>query len=309
MNFFRFFRTDRCLTAVFLLLLLGVGCTPEESSQKQDHSGQSSIEQTGEPAYQVPPVYSGEFPAWDSLRSMLLPGWGKTLFWENKQEECAYYETRFFNGQKLQWESISRLKRETFPAPVGSPQEELWCYQMVPSDSSWPVLQGWFGVNPFPKPRSWSRYYKGVGSELFGNPATLMPYGVRLWKPLMGQLAIPQEEQPIGEGILMADQLPFMLRTLAFNPGNRIQLKIYPHPRRAMTGLANPLTLTLTVEGSETIQFLGEDFNTWKVTLRAGGSLVESYWFNRQYPNVMVRWENMAGESRMLKYVRYEDSM
>lgn len=259
----------------------------------------------------IPSAFSGAFSAWDSLKPRLMPAWGISPFWQDNLEECVYYETRMDYREKNQFESVTYLSRAVLPARPGVPSEPAWFFQCLPGDSLWPKQEGWFSAKPFPQPRSWSRVYETQGAERFGNPETGAPYSVRTWTPvpknksLTAKGSLPEAELEMAQGVLLADQLPFLLRNLAFTPGKSLTCGVYPIPRRGMPALSPPLQFTIKVEKPETLVFLEEEYQTWLVTLNAGDQVVEKYWFNRNYPNVMVRWENMIGESKMLKYVRY----
>lgn len=285
-----------------VLFLPDLGC---QRGDAPDDNPTSAAQEAQPDGQQPVAVYTGEFPAWDSLRSMLMPGWGLSNYWDNKKEICAYYETRIENGEKKQWESHSELYRESFSNGPGTAAELLWRYRWKAGDPEWPELSGWFSVNPYPKPRSWQRQYPSGAAERFGDPGRSLPYGIRSY---LSEEGIPTD-LPLGQGLLSADQLPFLLRSLVFLPENSGNVLIYPTPRRAMPELANPLNFDLVVTGTESLSFLDQTYETYRVVLRVGEREVERYWFERSYPNVMVRWENMTGESRMLKSVRYETAV
>jgi hypothetical protein len=155
------------------------------------------------------------------------------------------------------------------------------------------------------------RAYRRQGEERFGHPQTGTSYAIRTWQAASSAAgakstaSAQRTEEQLGEGLLLADQLPFLLRNLAFTPGNKTSCVIYPLPRRGLSKLPEPLTFELRVDKSETVVFQEEEYPCWLVTLNAGETTVEKFWFNRSYPNVLVRWENMIGETKMLKYVRY----
>jgi len=243
-----------------------------------------------------------------------MPAWSLSPFWQDNLEECAYYETRIEEDEtKNQFESKSFLKRASLPVQAGVPAEQAWFFRYEPGDSVWPQQEGWFSATPFPQPRSWLRFYPMHGQERFGDPKTGASYAVRTWLPETGRsgtaAASAAAEEPLGVGLLLADQLPFLLRNLAFTPGKRTTCVVYPLPRRGLSKLSQPLQFELHIEKPETVVFQGEEYPCWLVTLNAGETTVEKFWFNRSYPNVMVRWENMIGETKMLKYVRYTQAM
>jgi len=282
------------------------GCSSEPSSEKDPKDAMTSA---------IPGAYTGAFSAWDSLEPRLMPAWGISSFWEDNLEECVYYEARMDQREKSQFESVIYLKREALAAMAGAPSQRAWHFRCEPGDSLWPKQEGWFSVQPFPQPRAWSRVYEEQGAERFGNPETGAPYSARTWTPAQGDKAsagqggLAQTDLELAQGILLADQLPFLLRNLAFTPGKSLTCLVYPLPRRGMVNLSAPLKFTIKVEKPETVAFQGEEFPCWLVTLNAADQVVEKFWFNRNYPNVMVRWENMIGESKMLKYVRYSSGI
>ncbi len=244
------------------------------------------------------------FPAWDSLQRMLMPHWGKSAFWNNKSEECAYYESRFNGEEMVQFESISTVRKVNLSPPGSDVPSWVWFYRLSPADSTWPVQEGRFEAGTYLKPTYWSRDYRRVGVEQYGQAASSSAYALRT---IRGPEIDGADSSARSESAIMADQLHFLLRSLSFTEGRSVSLPIYPHTRRLQATMPPALTLSIVVEEPQNITFLEEDYSTWLITLRLGQQVIERYWFARSYPNTLIRWESMSGEKRMLKYVRYID--
>jgi hypothetical protein len=278
-----------------LLISLGmaalVSCQPSGGRDGESSGSETPQTSTGAPGH----------AAWDSLSAGLLDAWGLSAFWQKNTEECGYYETREIDGQQQTWTSVATLERAMLPAAPGAPSAIAWHYRYQPDRAAWSAQEGWFAAKPHAQPLSWTRSYPDSGLERFGDVEKGSPYAQRSFSlpdGRSGSEMLPQE-------ILMADQLPFLLRSLVFSEGMTRRFALHPLSRMPVDYLPKALVLDLRVEGSEPVTFQDQEYPCWLVVLRAGQQTVERYWFDRRYPHVLVRWENVAGESRQLRYVRH----
>jgi hypothetical protein len=239
--------------------------------------------------------------AWESLSEGLLEAWGLSAFWQKNTEECGYLETRQIDGASQTWSSVATLERTLLPTAPGAPKEMAWHYRYRPERAAWPVQEGWFAAKPHGKPLSWTRSYPDSGTEHFGHLQSGLAYSQRSYSLPDGR----SEQQALEQEVLLADQLPFLLRSLVFSEGKTWSFALHPLSRKAVAYLPKALPMNLTVDGSEKIVFQDQEYPCWLLVLSAGQQTVEKYWFDRRYPHVLVRWENVAGESRQLHYVRH----
>jgi len=98
---------------------------------------------------------------------------------------------------------------------------------------------------------------------------------------------------PLGPDDLLEDQVPITLRSLRFREGLRHPIRIVDS---FVANRATPPKFTdaeILVQASETIHLI----DCWKVQLQRPGNQ-QSYWFEKAYPNILVK--SVSGDGREL---------
>jgi hypothetical protein len=101
-------------------------------------------------------------------------------------------------------------------------------------------------------------------------------------------------EKPLNSGFLVEDQLPVALRSVRFQEGLTWKMSLYPSLMSSHAVVANPETVTATVEAVE-----GESL--WKVEVQWENARLNHYYFQQAYPNLMVAMDTWDGRILTLK--------
>lgn len=105
----------------------------------------------------------------------------------------------------------------------------------------------------------------------------------------------------MGPGDLYEDQLPVVLRGLAFAPGLEVRRRIVPSLiSNALRGSLAPLAATIRVEGEETVDTPAGAIAAWRVRVEQG-TLAQTWWFEKAAPHILVKMESSDGRAWTLK--------
>ncbi len=108
-----------------------------------------------------------------------------------------------------------------------------------------------------------------------------------------GDGSVPLE---LKTGDLLEDQLPLSLRSLPFKTGLQLKLRIL---ESLISNRVGPLRVApgeISVVNQEEVNGL----TCWRVTVSREG-LTQTYWFSRDYPNIMTKWTSSDGREFLLK--------
>jgi len=97
-------------------------------------------------------------------------------------------------------------------------------------------------------------------------------------------------------GDLFEDQLPLALRSLPFRTGYQFQTRVADSLISNRATVPRMATASISVRGEENVAGL----KTWQVEVRRE-SLVQTYWFEQKYPNLMVKVVSSDGRNLILK--------
>ena len=242
---------------------------------------------------------------------LFLSEWGLNPLWDDGQAEVAKYNAlRMIYGTSRSHETTLITVKEDFnpklyvkaddplhqqPHPVvfklnvaASIPTENYTYHFLTSifvsreDPSKLIKlttgsQEWCG-NTFKEVQNWGRipillfhsYFDGEGD---------------------GSLTLP-----LGPGDLLEDQIPVTLRSLSFRAGLRNNLRIVDSLVSTRVSLPKFIDAEITVEGSESINSI----DCWKVQIQRKG-IQQSYWFEKKYPNILVKSVSSDGRELTLK--------
>lgn len=100
------------------------------------------------------------------------------------------------------------------------------------------------------------------------------------------------------------DQLGYSLRALEFRPGLEFTLPVYPSIISNVVDVEQePVRAVITVAEQEPVQVMEEAVPAWPVNVELGNGLNRTYWFGAEYPNILLRMEDNAGNSLLLKRI------
>lgn len=112
-----------------------------------------------------------------------------------------------------------------------------------------------------------------------------------------GDGAYPLDLKP---GDLLEDQLPVSLRSLPFKPGLTFTTRLIESQITNRASVPKLLDATVTVIGQEAVETRMGTITSWNVEVKAG-SLVQHYWFEQAYPNILTRFTASDGRQLVLK--------
>lgn len=96
-------------------------------------------------------------------------------------------------------------------------------------------------------------------------------------------------------------ELAMLLRASAFNPGKNYSLPVYDPSRFGQEGWTS---VEVLVKGPEPISFQGATYQCWALQLDYADGQKDWLWYERDYPNRLVRRVTSAQETHMLKAFR-----
>lgn len=107
---------------------------------------------------------------------------------------------------------------------------------------------------------------------------------------------------PLGlrDGDLLEDQLPVSLRSLPFKPGLTFTTHLLESQITNRASAPKVLDATITVVGQEPAETGMGMIPSWNVEVKAG-QLVQHYWFEQAYPNILTRFTSSDGRQLVLK--------
>ncbi|MBI4467052.1 MAG: hypothetical protein HY656_06470 [Acidobacteria bacterium] len=102
-------------------------------------------------------------------------------------------------------------------------------------------------------------------------------------------------------GDLLEDQLPLALRSLRFQPGLRLERRVFPslisnNLRRPF----EPLNAAIEVVGEEAVSTPAGRLPAWKITVQLG-ELQQTWWFEKAAPHALLKMESSDGRAWQLK--------
>lgn len=101
---------------------------------------------------------------------------------------------------------------------------------------------------------------------------------------------------PLGPDDLLEDQVPITVRSLRFREGLRHPIRLV---NSFVTNRATPpkfIDAEIHVQGSETVNLI----DCWKVEIQGPGNQ-QAYWFEKAYPNILVKSVSADGRDLALK--------
>ena len=102
-------------------------------------------------------------------------------------------------------------------------------------------------------------------------------------------------------GDLVEDQLPLALRSLKFEPGLRLPVRILPSlMANRLRETSELVPANLTVDGEEEVETGLGTHTAWKVSLEMG-EIVQTWWFEKAVPHILLKMESSDGRAWTLK--------
>ena len=102
-------------------------------------------------------------------------------------------------------------------------------------------------------------------------------------------------------GDLVEDQLPLALRSLKFEPGLRLPVRILPSlMANRLRETSKLVPANLTVDGEEEVETGLGTHTGWKVSLEMG-EIVQTWWFEKAAPHILLKMESSDGRAWTLK--------
>lgn len=264
---------------------------------------------------EAPPAKPLQPAATVDLRPFFDPAWGSNVVWDDGQAELARYSARRMQYRKLrEFDAVLITVKEDFNqkfyVKADSPYEgksllpvfklnivqhydtEFYPYRFLTSvfvSRSEPshlvklagASQEWCG-NTFKEVKTWGPSKELVYHSYFDG---------------QGDGSYPLD---LRTGDLLEDQLPVSLRALRFRAGLEFRTRILPS---LVSNRANPVkweNAEVRVVGEENLATPAGQIPSWKVAVKtsAGESL---YWFERAYPNILVKFAAPDGREFLLK--------
>ena len=100
---------------------------------------------------------------------------------------------------------------------------------------------------------------------------------------------------------LVEDQLPLALRSLKFEPGLRLPVRILPSlMANRLRETSKLVPANLTVDGEEEVETGLGTRTAWKVSLEMG-EIVQTWWFEKAAPHILLKMESSDGRAWTLK--------
>ena len=100
---------------------------------------------------------------------------------------------------------------------------------------------------------------------------------------------------------LVEDQLPLALRSLKFEPGLRLSVRILPSlMANRLRETSKLVPANLTVDGEEEVEPGLGTHTAWKVSLEKG-EIVQPWWFEKAAPHILLKMESSDGRAWTLK--------
>jgi hypothetical protein len=240
--------------------------------------------------------------------------WGKNSLWDDGKAEVARYDAeRIIYGKRRQYEAVLIVVKEDFnkafyakadyPEKVETlPVIKLNIVQEIPttnydyrfltsvfvnrSDVFAPLKatmgsQEWCG-NTFKEFKTWGGKTELVYHTYWDNEGD-------------GSLALN-----FVDGYILEDQIPVAFRSLSFAQGLAFKTKMLPSLISSKLGKPELIDMEVNIVGDEKIQTKSGKFDVWKLEIRAEGK-TSTYWFEKTFPNTLVRMEKPDGQTFMLK--------
>lgn len=106
-------------------------------------------------------------------------------------------------------------------------------------------------------------------------------------------------ELPVGENDYFEDQLPLSFRALPFKPGYSASIRLWNWQTTNRGDVPTAIEATVEVTAEEVIRTRAGSIPSWKVTVARPDGL-DVYWFEKAFPNILVKMEMMDGRKRLL---------
>ncbi len=252
-------------------------------------------------APQVPPAFD--------------PAWARDSLWDDGQAEVSLYEAKRPQYGKVEtYEAVFIVVKEDFnPQLLVKADPPFEGKQLLPvlklnaAHSYWtPNYPYHYLASVFVRRDDPTTLVKlTVGSqEWCGNTFKEVKAGARpeltfhtYWDS-EGDGTRPLDLRP---GDLLEEQLPLVLRGLAFAPGLEVRRRVLPSLISNKLGKAPQfLDATITVAGEETVSTPARRIATWKVVVKFG-DVQETWWFEKAAPHALVKMESSDGRAWLLK--------
>jgi len=97
-------------------------------------------------------------------------------------------------------------------------------------------------------------------------------------------------------GDLLEDQLPLALRSLPFRVGYQLRTRVADSLISNRAKVPRMAAASISVQADENVN----GWKTWRVQVKRD-QLVQTYWFEQNYPNIMVKFVSSDGRDLILK--------
>ena len=103
-----------------------------------------------------------------------------------------------------------------------------------------------------------------------------------------------------GPDVLLEDQLPLSLRGLPFSNGYRMACRLLPTQITNKAEKPKIIPATVRVAGQDEITVPAGAISCWRVDVMFQDAQ-QTYWFEKDFPNILVRFQSSDGRSLMLE--------
>ncbi len=243
------------------------------------------------------------------------PAWSRDPLWDDGQAEVALYQAKRPQYGKIEtYEAVFIVVKEDFnPQLLVKADPPFEGKQLLPvlklnaAHSYWtPNYPYHYLASVFVRRDDPAALVKlTVGSqEWCGNTFKEVKAGARpeltyrsYWDG-EGDGSRPLDLRP---GDLLEEQLPLVLRGLAFAPGLEVRRHLLPSLLSNKLGKAPQFVdATIAVAGEETVSTTAGRLATWKVSVKFG-EIQQTWWFEKAAPHTLVKMESSDGRAWLLK--------
>jgi hypothetical protein len=235
--------------------------------------------------------------------------WAMNSLWDDGLAEVARYRaTRIVYGKPRSFESVYITVKEDFSPTYFAKADAI-------SGANIPVLK-LNVISTIPTEYYEYRYLTSVFVKR-NNPMNLLKLTngsqewcgntfkeVRNWEPNSrfvfhsyfdgeGDGTLNLDLRP---GDLLEDQLPVALRSLPFRTGYQLQTRVTDSLISNRGKVPQIVKASISVQGEESV---GE-WKVWRVQVKRD-QLLQTYWFEQKYPNIMVKFVSGDGRDLILK--------
>ena len=231
--------------------------------------------------------------------------WGKDGLWSDGRAEVAVYDAEAMVDGKARAfkEHLITLREEVRVAqkPVRTfklNQVQNWELENYPQSVLASVVVKEDAVERVVKmtvaTQDWNgNTIKSYNGDMEGNGGTLRWDVAGTTEAGSADIAVEREDY-------FEEQLPLSLRARPFKDGFEKNVRLFDAQTGKTGGAPMVTEATLNVAAGATVRGRVGSIPCWTVTINRKGGKTDTYWFEKKYPNLLIKMETADGRKRML---------